>query len=112
MTAVRRRRLLREGRGGGRVSGEEQGWRSAADVRAHFVARRIPPMSAEIVYSTDTLILMGLGDFCWETRRPDSVSKKVDALLEARTRLCPVARGRLDVVGTPTDSRYIVAGRR
>ena len=33
------RRLLREVEAG-RISGEEQGWVSAADVRAHFVARR------------------------------------------------------------------------
>ena len=33
------RRLLREVEAG-RISGEEQGWLSAADVRAHFVARR------------------------------------------------------------------------
>ena len=72
-------------------------------------------MSAEIVYSTDALIdLDEAWDFTVETSGdPDLVFQQVDALLEAveGTRSYPLAGSRLDVVGTPTDSRYVVAGR-
>ena len=64
-------------------------------------------MSAEIVYSTDALIdLDEAWDFTVEiSGDPDLAFQQVDALLEA------VEGRRLDVVGTPTDSRYVVAGR-
>ena len=66
-------------------------------------------MSAEIVYSTDALIdLDEAWDFTVDT------SGDPDALLEAveGARSYPLAGSRLDVVvGTPTDSCYVVAGR-
>ena len=73
-------------------------------------------MSAEIVYSTDALIdLDEAWDFTVETSGdPDLAFQQVDALLEAveGARGFPLAGSRLDVVvGTPTDSRYVVAGR-
>ena len=72
-------------------------------------------MSAEIVYSTDALIdLDEAWDFTVETSGdPDLAFQQVDALLEAveGARSFPLAGSRLDVVGTPTDSRYVVAGR-
>ena len=73
-------------------------------------------MSPEIVYSTDALIdLDEAWDFTVETSGdPDLAFQQVDALLEAveGTRSFPLAGSRLDVVvGTPTDSRYVVAGR-
>lgn len=74
-------------------------------------------MSAEIVYSTDALIdLDGAWDFTVETSGdPDLAFQQVDALLKAveGARSFPLAGSRLDVVvvGTPTDSRYVVAGR-
>ena len=73
-------------------------------------------MSAEIVYSTDALIdLDEAWDFTVETSGdPDLAFQQVDAPLKAveGARSFPLAGSRLDVVvGTPTDSRYVVAGR-
>ena len=73
-------------------------------------------MSAEIVYSTDALIdLDEAWDFTIETSGDrDLAFQQVDALLKAveGARSFPLAGSRLDVVvGTPTGSRYVVAGR-
>ena len=72
-------------------------------------------MSAEIVYSADALIdLDEAWDFTVETSGdPDLAFQQVDALEAVEgTRSYPLAGSRLDVVvGTPTDSRYVVAGR-
>ena len=72
-------------------------------------------MSAEIVYSTDALIdLDEAWDFTVEISGDPDLAFQQVALLEAveGARSYPLAGSRLDVVvGTPTDSRYVVAGR-